>query len=136
MAGPDRRWFCDVVSFNRYRYTCRELQLPDGFDRSIIIGEFHFGALDRGMLHTGLRSAYDQNERAVFYEFYLKQALENPFLVGTHWFQFSDQVATGRRDGENYQIGFVDICDNPYPEIIGASRSVGSQLYQLRWRSR
>jgi len=124
--------FCDVVSFNRYRYTCRELQLPEGVDRPIIIGEFHFGALDRGMLHTGLRSAYDQSERAVVYEFYLKQALENPFLVGTHWYQLNDQAVTGRRDGENYQIGFLDICDNPYPEIIGASRSIGSQLYPLR----
>jgi len=124
--------FCDVVSFNRYRYTSRELQLPEGVDRPIIIGEWHIGALDRGMLHTGLRSAYDQNERAVLYEFYVKQALENPFLVGAHWFQFNDQVATGRRDGENYQIGFLDICDSPYPEIIGASRRVGNQLYQFR----
>ena len=24
--------------------------------------------------------------------------------------------------GENYQIGFVDICDTPYPETIAASR--------------
>ena len=120
------------MSFNRYRYTSLELQLPEGVDRPILIGEWHIGALDRGMLHTGLRSAYDQEERAVLYEFYIRQALENPFLVGAHWFQFNDQVPTGRRDGENYQIGFVDICDNPYPEIIGASRRVGSQLYRLR----
>jgi len=124
--------FCDVVSFNRYRYTSLELQLPEGVDRPIIIGEWHIGALDRGMLHTGLRSAYDQNERAVLYEFYVNQALKNPFLVGTHWYQLNDQVTTGRKDGENYQIGFLNICDNPHPEMIGASRSVGSQLYQLR----
>lgn len=124
--------FCDVVSFNRYRFTCLELRLPAGVDRPIIIGEFHFGALDRGMLHTGLRSAYDQEERAVLYEFYLKQALENPFLVGTHWFQLNDQAVTGRRDGENYQIGFLDFCDNPYVEMVEASRSVGRQMYKLR----
>ena len=124
--------FCDVVSFNRYRYTCLELQLPEGVDRPIMIGEWHIGALDRGMLHTGLRSAYDQSERAALYEFYVNQALKNPFLVGTHWYQLNDQVTTGRKDGENYQIGFLNICDNPHPEMIGASRSIGSQLYQLR----
>jgi hypothetical protein len=124
--------FCDVVSFNRYRFTCLELQLPEGIDRPVIIGEFHFGALDRGMLHTGLRSAYDQNERALLYEFYVTQALENPFLVGTHWFQLNDQAVTGRRDGENYQIGFLDYCDNPYPEMIAASRNVGGGLYRYR----
>ncbi len=128
--------FCDVVSFNRYRFTCLELRLPDGLDRPIIIGEFHFGALDRGMLHTGLRSAYDQKERALLYEFYVKQALENPFLVGTHWFQLNDQAVTGRRDGENYQIGFLDYCDNPYPEMVAASRSIGGQLYRLRMDGR
>jgi hypothetical protein len=124
--------FCDVVSFNRYRFTCLELRLPEGVDRPIIIGEFHFGALDRGMLHTGLRSAYDQNERAVLYEFYVEQALMNPFLVGTHWFQLNDQAVTGRRDGENYQIGFLDYCDNPYPEMVAASRIVGRGLYRYR----
>jgi hypothetical protein len=129
---PIAAQFCDVVSFNRYRYTVRELRLPDGIDRPIIIGEFHFGALDRGLLHTGLLNAYDQQERAGLYEFYVKQALRNPFVVGTHWFELNDEPTTGRRDGENYQIGFLDICDNPYPEIIGASRSIGKQLYQIR----
>jgi hypothetical protein len=124
--------FCDVVSFNRYRYTTKELQLPDGVDRPIIIGEWHIGALDRGMLHTGLRSAYDQKERAELYKFYVRQALENPFLVGTHWYQLNDQVTTGRNDGENYQIGFLSICDNPHTEMVAASRTIGSQLYQLR----
>ncbi len=124
--------FCDVVSFNRYRYTTRELQLPQGLDRPIIIGEFHIGALDRGMLHPGLASAYDQKERAALYEFYVRQALNNPFIVGTHWFLLNDEPTIGRRDGENYQIGFLDVCDNPYVEIIGASRSIGSKMYGLR----
>ena len=48
------------------------------------------------------------------------------------WFQYSDQAFTGRGDGENYQIGFIDICDNPYPEIIGAARKIGYHLYQTR----
>jgi len=40
------------------------------------------------------------------------------------------RTTTGRvYDEENYQIGFVDIADTPYPEIIDASRNVGGQLY-------
>jgi len=58
--------------------------------------------------------------------------LTNPQIVGTHWFQYGDQAFTGRGDGENYQIGFVDITDNPYPEIIEAARKIGYQLYQIR----
>jgi hypothetical protein len=99
----------------------------------VIIGEFHFGALDRGMFHTGLRKTANQQARAAAYLNYVRGAVHNPTLVGAHWFQFGDQATTGRGDGENYQIGFVDVCDTPYPEILAASREVGAAMY--RWRS-
>ena len=37
-----------------------------------------------------------------------------------------------RFDGEDYQIGFLDICDTPYWETINAAREVNYQLYPLR----
>jgi hypothetical protein len=43
-----------------------------------------------------------------------------PELIGTHWFQWADQPSTGRFDGENYNIGLVDVTDRPYPELVGA----------------
>jgi hypothetical protein len=124
--------FCDVVSFNRYQYTAADFRLPEGVDKPVIIGEFHFGALDRGMFHTGLKPVANQQERAKTYANYVRGALENPWIVGTHWFQYGDQATTGRSDGENYQIGFVDICDTPYPETIRACREVGKSLYRIR----
>ncbi len=39
---------------------------------------------------------------------------------------------TGRSDGENYQLGFLDICDTPYAETIAASREMGRSLYSWR----
>ncbi len=124
--------FCDVVSFNRYEYSVENLRLPDHIDLPTIIGEFHFGALDRGMFHTGLKKTANQQDRADTYKRYVQGALRNPYIVGTHWFQYKDQATTGRGDGENYQIGFLDICDTPYPEIIRASREVGSSMYEYR----
>jgi hypothetical protein len=123
---------CDVISINRYDYTITGFTLPQGTDKPVIVGEFHFGALDRGLPHTGLRSVLNQKQRARVYTNYVNQALENPSFVGTHWFQYSDQVYTGRGDGENYQIGFIDICDRPYPELVAASRKIGSYLYSYR----
>lgn len=125
--------YCDIISFNRYRYDISDMSLPEGVDRPIIIGEFHFGALDRGMFHTGLRPVADQQERAKAYLSYVEGALKNPLIVGTHWFQYRDQATTGRGDGENYQIGFVDVCDTPYPETIEAARSIGEKMYPLRY---
>jgi hypothetical protein len=124
--------FCDIVSYNRYSYSVAEQHLPDNIDMPIIIGEFHFGALDRGMFHTGLRKTANQQDRADKYKSYVQGALRNPYIVGTHWFQYKDQATTGRGDGENYQIGFIDICDKPYPEIVRACREVGYSLYEYR----
>jgi len=124
--------YCDIVGYNRYNYSVAEQRLPDGIDKPIIIGEFHFGALDRGMFHTGLKKTADQQDRAEKYKSYVQGALRNPYIVGTHWFQYKDQATTGRGDGENYQIGLIDICDKPYPETIKVVREVGYNLYEYR----
>ena len=38
----------------------------------------------------------------------------------------------GRGDGEAYQIGFVDVCDRPYPELCRSARMVGETMYRKR----
>lgn len=124
--------YCDVISYNLYRRSVADFRLPGGIDKPVIVGEFHFGALDRGMLHTGLVPTANQDARAQAYADYVTGALRNPQIVGTHWFQYGDQATTGRGDGENYQIGFVDVCDTPYPETVQACREVGRTLYETR----
>ena len=128
--------FCDVIGYNLYRDDVAAFRPGGGVDRPVIIGEFHFGALDRGMFHTGLRPTPNQAARAARYRSYVRGALANPYLVGTHWFQYGDQATTGRGDGENYQIGLVDVCDTPYPETITAVREVGTGMYEYRLKSR
>ncbi|WP_029192706.1 hypothetical protein [Paenibacillus harenae] len=126
--------YCDVVSFNFYKYSLKDFVWLDGAeDKPALIGEFHIGAPDRGLPHTGLKGAVDQEHRAEAYKEYVLSSLVNPHLIGTHWFQYSDQLYTGRFDGENYQIGFVDICDRPYPELVDACRSVGYGMYAYRY---
>jgi hypothetical protein len=65
------------------------------------------------------------------YRYYVTSALQNPAIIGAHWFQYYDEPATGRSDGENYQIGFLDICDTPYWETVAAAREVGYELYSI-----
>ena len=123
--------YCDIVSFNRYRYSAIDL-VPAGADKPVIIGEWHMGALDRGMLHFSLRFTDDQKNRAEMYEYYIKTCLKNPYIVGAHWFEYGGEPTLGRFDGENYNTGFLDVCDNPYPEMIEASRKIGKSIYEFR----
>lgn len=125
---------CDVVCFNIYNDlpTDRDAdELAKELDFPIVIGEFHFGALDRGMFHTGLRKAANQAERAEKFASYVRTAASSDWCVGSHWFQYRDQPLTGRFDGENYNIGFVTITDTPYPEMRAAARALHSELYRL-----
>jgi len=84
------------------------------------------------MLATGLRSASNQEQRANAYKHYMREAMKRPNIVGAHWFTFRDQALTGRGDGENYQIGMVDVCDTPYMEMIKATREIGESMYTFR----
>jgi hypothetical protein len=85
-----------------------------GVDLPVMIGEFHFGALDAGPTATGLEGVVSQEDRGKAYSYYLERVAANPYGVGAHYFQCYDQFVLGRFDGENYNIGIFDTCGMPY----------------------
>jgi hypothetical protein len=99
--------------------------------KPVMIGEFHFGALDRGLPSTGLRGVASQEERGVAYRRYVEAAAANPNVVGTHYFILNDQEVLGRFDGENFQIGFVDVCHHPYRELVEAATRSHEAMYDV-----
>ena len=58
-------------------------------------------------------------------------AAANPNCVGAHWFTLYDQSALGRHDGENYNIGFLDICNRAYEALGAAAIATHEQLYEV-----
>lgn len=123
---------CDVLSYNLYRRGVADWLLPNGLDMPVIVSEWHFGATDRGHFKGGLQTAIDQDDRARQYDHFLRQSIAHPSIVGAHWFQYQDQHASGRNDGENFQVGFVSITDRPYPRMVRAARAIAADLYTLR----
>jgi len=129
---------CDVVTYNIYGKS--EVLLSRGkqivqFDKPAMVGEFHFGALDRGMFGGGMVTVESQHERGLQYAKYVNTALAQPWCVGVHWFQYIDQPILGRGDGENFNIGFVSVGDAPYQELVNQARSVHANVYQIRRRN-
>lgn len=124
----------DGLSFKLYvpKIDKTRWQFLEAYDRPILIGEFHFGALDRGML--GLVPAENQRQRAQIYADYVRSVVEHPYFVGCHGFQYIDQPLTGRRfDGENDNIGFITITDTPYPEMVAQACAIHRTVYRIRW---
>ncbi len=122
----------DVVSINFYLPMVPPTVLSN-IDKPVVIGEFHFGALDRGMFHTGLCAAANQDECGELYAKYLRSVAEHPNFVGCHWFQYIDQPLTGRHmDGENYSVGLVSVVDVPHEPFLSYIKETHAGIYAHR----
>ncbi|MFC7677653.1 beta-galactosidase [Paenibacillus sp. GCM10028914] len=131
--------YFDVFSLNAYQLKPDEelVQLiSNQLNMPVMIGEFHFGATDVGMLASGIRAFSTQEERGQAYRYYVEQAAANPNIIGVHYFQWNDQPVLGRFDGENYQIGVVDVCQQPYMPFVSHMMKAHDNIYAVRSGSR
>lgn len=150
--------FVDVLSVNAYEWNDNWLaisqtfaaqagllpatQLFDDVDemsrisgKPILITEFGYRADDVGLPNSWppvYVALSDQRARADAYEHYMDLVLERPYLIGAHWFEWADQPATGRFDGEDNNWGFVNIEDDVYPELFLRMGGVHVDLYERR----
>lgn len=132
MAGWE---YFDIFSINCYDFDpTRDMDFVVNakVDLPILMGEFHCGALDRGLPATGLKGVQNQEERGVMWRYFVEKCAAHPNGVGAHWFQYNDQFCLGRYDGENYQIGMVDICMQPHKELMEAALKTSKVLYGVK----
>ena len=124
----------DVFSINCYRERGPDEigeRLADVVDRPVLIGEWHFGALDAGLPASGIGRVRSQEDRGRAFRIYTEDAAAKPWCVGAHYFTLYDQSALGRPDGENYNIGFLDVCNRPYEPLARAARASHARLYRV-----
>jgi hypothetical protein len=122
----------DVCSINVYEYEPTK-QLERAYrlsGRPVLIGEFHIGVPENG-LGSGLVQAKNQTERGIGYRYFVEQAVSLPYSLGAHWFTWRDEPVLGRMDGENYNIGFVDVTDRPYSELVEAAKVTHRRLLDV-----
>ncbi|MCC5846729.1 MAG: hypothetical protein JJU29_01440 [Verrucomicrobia bacterium] len=124
----------DVFSINCYkpRPPADELSaIAAAVGAPVIIGEWHFGALDVGLPGSGIGHVKDQRARGDAYRVYLEQAAAHPDCVGAHYFTLYDESYLGRFDGENWNIGFLDVCNQPYQPMVDAAKETHRRLYEV-----
>jgi hypothetical protein len=97
------------------------------------VGEFQFGATDRGRFSGGGVDVGTQAQRASHYQAYVNSILNHPQFVGCHWFLWIDEELTARPFYlENANIGFISTTDDPYPELRDAARQTNHAAYTTR----
>ena len=125
--------YFDVYSFNHYGLSVNPKNLDYIVGKTnlpLFIGEYHFGTTDRG-LGMSLIQVNSQEERGIAYRYYTEQAFAHPAVIGASYFQWNDQEILGRMDGENYNIGLVDVTDRPYPYMVDAIQKVTKNFYAI-----
>ncbi len=123
----------DALSFNHYSRNPKEAfeSARDTFDMPFMVGEWHIGAAESGLMSGALVNATTQNERGKACAEYLRCAFINSNCVGVHYFELNDQPLLGRFDGENMQVGLIDVCNRPYADCIKHIISMNYDMYEI-----
>ncbi len=124
------RGFLDVLSTNY------NVDTPDGWvapyyfeglarltAAPVVISEFFFAADENrsGNVNNGhLMHVPTQAERARGAAAAVGNFAAFPNVVGIHWFQYYDEPSGGRGDGENFNMGLVDIHNRPYEGLLAS----------------
>jgi len=127
---------CDVTSVNFYGASidpglCTAIAK---LNKPAIVGEYSFGATDHGLPWQGCAPGCNtQVNRGTAMQKYFTSVLTNHQFVGLHWYQYIDQPVSGRTwDGENGNLGFVDIADSPYTDLAAAAATAQHAIYATR----
>ncbi|HEV2329983.1 MAG TPA: hypothetical protein VGY56_14475 [Verrucomicrobiae bacterium] len=96
--------------------------------KPIYVSEFYMSAEQNGTGDKNDSSSFPvvdtQDKRAAGFRNTLEALLRTPYVVGADWFQYYDEPAHGRFDGENYDFGLVDIHDQPYGPLTAAAQAL------------
>jgi len=130
----------DVISYNNYSPQAPVEKLRQIFDltgKPTMITEFSFKAMDSGLPNTrgAARPVDTQKDRADGFTQYVEALAALPSCVGFHWFEYRDEPAEGRFDGENSNYGLVKIDLTPWTTLTDRMKEVNSRIETLAARS-
>ncbi len=103
-------------------------------DVPVLVSEFFFAANQNrsGNRNNGhLMTVETQSDRSRGAMAAVCNFARFPNVVGAHWFQHHDEPSGGRGDGEDYNMGLIDVTGRPYEELTDAFAQVNPQLPAL-----
>jgi hypothetical protein len=131
--------YMDVISINHYGRNLDKEMLNDIYTKSggkpILLSEYSYGTAEQGLAPIVLDSTANEQERQWRYRNYVEGALSLGYIVGTHWFDYVDQPATGRYfeglKGEHYNTGLINVADRPYKTFLEGVTQTHANVYKV-----
>jgi hypothetical protein len=139
MLAEEAGKFMDVISINHYSQNLDVTMLKDVYEKSghkpILLSEWSYGTAEQGLAPIVPGSATNEQERQWRYRNYVEGAAALGFVVGTHWFDYVDQAATGRYfeglSGEHYNTGLINVADRPYKTFLDGVMQTHRDIYDV-----
>jgi hypothetical protein len=123
----------DIVSYNNYDFHApvqKLQQIHEWTGKPVMLTEFSFKAMDSGLPNTrgAGQPVKTQQDRADNFDTYVTELIKLPYAVGFHWFEYADEPAEGRFDGENSNYGLVNIKDETWETLTKRMCEVNARL--------
>lgn len=121
--------FVDAFSVDNYTNTADWISRYEAFGKPLLNLEYTFSTTDRGLSPVNAAtSTASIAGRGTAFKAFAESQTSHPLFVGSGWFSYYDQAVTGRKDGENFNIGLVNQQDQPYSDMINIMRTVNAGL--------
>ena len=141
-----QKGFVDVLSTN-YNVDCEDGWVaPYYFEglqhlskAPVLVSEYFFAARENrsGNANNGhLMHVGTQRERTDGAVAALRNFAGFPNVAGVHWFQFSDEPTGGRSDGEDFNMGLVDIHNQAYGLLTEAFTALNARIPDIHGAAR
>ena len=136
----------DVLSTN-YNVDCEDgwvapyyfEGLRDLSPAPVLISEYFFAAAENrsGNVNNGhLMHVATQEERVRGAVAAMRNFASFPNVAAVHWFQYADEPSGGRSDGEDFNMGLVDIHNKPYARLTAAFAATNPGIAAIHAASR
>jgi len=124
--------YVDALSVDIYGIDLSWTKQYATYKKPLLLLEFSFFTIGRG-LSGFIGTVPTQVDRGRAYRYYVENLAALPYMVGFGWFTCYDSSVTKRTipDGEGFNQGLLNVCDQPYDEMIVEMKKTNRRIYDI-----
>jgi hypothetical protein len=121
--------FVDAFSVDNYSNDASWISRYEAYGKPLLNLEYTFSTSEHGLSPVNAAtSEASVAGRGEAFESFVESETANPLFVGSGWFSYYDEAVTGRKDGENFNIGLLNQQDQPYTDMVNIMKTVNAGL--------
>ncbi|MFC5472229.1 OmpL47-type beta-barrel domain-containing protein [Cohnella suwonensis] len=121
--------FVDAFSVDNYTNSADWISRYETYGKPLLNLEYTFSTNNRGLSPVNAATSVGSiADRGLAFKAFVESQTTHPLFVGSGYFSYYDQAVTGRKDGENFNIGLLNQQDQPYTDMVNIMKIVNAGL--------